>query len=206
MTPRRGRPRPRAVPGRRAALGALGRGALAASLGVPSAARAVTVAGLEIGDTVRVAGRTLPLRGAGVRTRFLVKLYVAALYTDDATAAGPELAAADAPMAVRIAIRSDLVTRERMVEALYEGFGKSTGGNLAPVRDGIDTALAVMPERLGAGDRIDLVYVPGTGTAVLREGRRLAVVEGLAFKEALFGIWLSDDPVQLQMKRDLLGE
>ena len=106
---------------------------------------------------------------------------------------------------IRIAIRSDLVTRERMVEALTDGFAQSTDGDTAPVQDGIDAALAALPEELGAGDRIDIVYVPGTGTVVAREGKTLASIEGLAFKEALFGIWLSDDPVQKDLKVDMLG-
>jgi len=31
-------------------------------------------------------------------------------------------------------------------------------------------------------------------------------VPGLAFKQALFGIWLSDDPVQDSLKEAMLGD
>ena len=172
---------------------------------VASPAHAATVAGVDIADRARIGGETLDLRGAGVRKRLFLKLYVAALYGGEPGATGPEVAAADAPMMIRIAIRSDLVTRDKMVEALNDGFAKSTGGNTAPVQDGIDLALAGLPDQLGAGDRIDIVYVPGTGTVMAREGETLATVEGLAFKEALFGIWLSDDPVQADLRSAMLG-
>ena len=141
----------------------------------------------------------------GLRKRLFLKLYVAGLYTADSEASGPELAAADAPMMIRLAIRSDLVTRDKMVEALEDGFAKSTGGNVAPIQAGIDRVIAGLPAELGAGDRIDIVYAPGTGTLMAREGETLATVEGLAFKEALFGIWLSESPVQADLKSGMLG-
>ena len=107
---------------------------------------------------------------------------------------------------IRLAIRSDLVTREKMVEALEEGFEKSTGGDTASVREGIDALLAAMPESVGEGERYDLIYQPGTGTTLAREGEQLATMEGLAFKAALFGIWLSDDPVQADLKAAMVGD
>jgi len=179
--------------------------AVTAALAFVSPLQAVEVAGIDIPDRARVGGETLDLRGAGIRKRLFLKLYVSALYGGADGASGEAIAAADEPMMIRIAIRSDLVTRERMVEALTDGFARSTDGDTAPVQDGIDAALAALPDELGAGDRIDIVYVPGTGTVVAREGKTLASIEGLAFKEALFGIWLSDDPVQKDLKVDMLG-
>ena len=180
--------------------------ALAVALTVAAPSRAAEVGGVSLPDSATVGGERLPLRGAGIRKKLFLKLYVAALYAgESAGATGPAIAAADAPMMVRLVIVSDLVTRERMVEALNEGFAKSTGGNTAPVQAGIDQALAAMPDSLGAGERIDMAYVPGIGLVVVRDGATLATVEGIAFKEALFGIWLSDDPVQANLKRDMLG-
>lgn len=178
---------------------------LAAALLVASPARAAEVAGIEIADRARVGGETLALRGAGIRKRLFLKLYVAALYGGEDGASGAEIAAADAPMMIRIAIRSDLVTRDKMIDALNDGFAKSTGGDTAPVQDGIDEALAGLPDALGAGDVIDIVYAPDTGTVMAREGEVLATVEGLPFKEALFGIWLADAPVQADLKEAMLG-
>ena len=42
--------------------------------------------------------------------------------------------------------------------------------------------------------------------SVIRNGEVKVVVPGLAFKKALFGIWLSDDPVQDDLKEGMLGE
>lgn len=168
--------------------------------------QAAKVAGVNVPDTAEVGDQTLALRGAGVRKRLFLKLYVAALYGGPAGADGPTASAANEPMMIRLAIRSDLVTSRKMIDALKEGFEKSTGGNTAPVQEGIDTMLAAMPDDIDPGDVYDLIYVPDTGSSLVSDGKTLAEVEGLPFKEALFGIWLSDDPVQSDLRKAMLGE
>ena len=64
---------------------------LAAALaGAPALAADVEVGGLRVPDQLSEGGRALVLNGAGVRTKFVVKVYVAALYatarTSDAAA------------------------------------------------------------------------------------------------------------------------
>ena len=192
------------APVRRLAATALVVGALALGSG---GARAATVGGVEVEPALEVAGAPLELAGAGVRTRFLIKLYVAALYLPGGMDAGDATGVtfADEPMAITLDIVSDRVTRERMVEALREGFAASTGGDTAPVQDGIDAMLGAMDAPIEAGSSYTLAYEPGVGTRLLRGAEEALVVEGVAFKRALFGIWLSDDPVQASLKADMTG-
>ena len=189
---------------RRAIAGAALGAALALAAG---GARAASVAGVEVEPSIEVAGTPLELAGAGVRTRFFVKLYVAALYlpagTDAADATGVILA--DEPMAITLDIVSDRVTREKMVEALEDGFAASTGGDTAPVQGGIDAMLGAMDAPIEAGASYTLAWEPGVGTRMLRGEEEAATIEGLAFKRALFGIWLSDAPVQASLKKDMTG-
>ena len=65
---------------RKSAIKALLAGAiltLAASL---PAVAAVDVSGYKFDDTAKVAGKDLKLNGAGMRTKFIVKVYAAGLY------------------------------------------------------------------------------------------------------------------------------
>jgi len=48
-------------------------------------------------------------------------------------------------------------------------------------------------------------YAPRGGTTVWRDGEPVSVIEGLAFKQALFGIWLSKKPVAGKLKAGMLG-
>ena len=58
---------------------------------------------------------------------------------------------------------------------------------------------------LSVGDVFDLVYNPDAGTEIYRNGELLEVVEGLDFRSAMAGIWLSDDPVQTSLREKMLG-
>ncbi len=50
-----------------------------------------------------------------------------------------------------------------------------------------------------------MVYQPATGVTVYRNGEAKAQVPGLPFKQALFGIWLSDDAIQSSLRKALVN-
>ena len=52
----------------------------------------------------------------------------------------------------------------------------------------------------------ELVYVPGDGVRVIKNGKLGDTIGDRAFKEALFGIWLGDEPAQGSLKDDMLGD
>jgi len=178
---------------------------LGLALTATSAAQAATLAGVEVEDTLQAGGATLQLNGAGLRDRFFIKLYVAGLYTEAGSGAAEEIRQADAPMAITLDIVSDRVTRDKMIEALNDGFATATGGDTAPVADGMARLQAAMGDTMSAGSSMTFAYEPGIGTRVSRDGTEQAVIEGLPFKQALFGIWLSDRPVDKKVKTGLLG-
>jgi hypothetical protein len=107
-------------------------------------------------------------------------------------------------MAIRLEITSGLVTQEKLVESLNEGFDKATAGKPEPIRKEIDQFRRCFAHQIAKGDVFDLVYLPEHGVTVLKNGKRQGVVAGLAFKKALFGIWLSDDPVDKDLKSAML--
>ena len=62
-----------------------------------------------------------------------------------------------------------------------------------------------MKGRLKRGEVLELVYVPGEGTRMIRDGVLQTTIGGLEFKQALFRIWLGDDPVDAELKEALLS-
>jgi hypothetical protein len=64
----------------------------------------------------------------------------------------------------------------------------------------------VFKKEIKEDDSYDLIYVPGKGVEVYINGEYTSVTEGLAFKKALFGIWLSEKPAQKSLKKAMLGE
>jgi hypothetical protein len=161
---------------------------------------------IEIADSIQVAEQTLALNGAGIRSKFFLNLYVGALYLNEKSSDAEALIAADEAMTIRLYITSSLIDGEKMSEATLDGFVKSTGGHLGPIQKEVELLIGALREAVEDNDVFDLQYVPGAGVSVVRNGETKVVVPGLGFKKALFGIWLSEDPVQDDLKDGMLGE
>ncbi len=176
---------------------------LSAFLSLPS--YALKAYDLKIPDDLNFAEQPLVLNGAGMRTKFFHDIYVAVLYLPEPSSDAEAIIAADAPLNIRIYIVSDLITGERFAESAMDGFVRSTHGNLEPIRSEVDAMIATFRNALKNGDVFDLVYLPEEGVRIYRNGEQLELVPGLAFKQAMTGIWLSDDPVQTRLRDKMLG-
>jgi hypothetical protein len=168
-------------------------------------ASAVEIGGVKMPETLSAESQSLALNGAGVRTKFFMDIYAAGLYLTESSKEASTIVAADQPMALRLHITSGLLSAEKMEKATREGFDKSTGGNTAPIQSTIDEFVAAFSEEITENDVFDFVYAPATGVNVFKNGELKKNVKGLEFKKALFGIWLSEDAVQEDLKSGLLG-
>jgi len=166
--------------------------------------QALELEGVELPDTLSLEGRELALNGAGVRNKFFFKLYVGSLYLEEKTREAEAVVEADKPMAIGLNIVSDRINSENMTEATLEGFDKATGGKTQPLQDEIDRFMGAFEDKIGEGDRFTLLYLPGEGVKVYKNGQKRTTIPGLAFKRALFGIWLGERPAQNSLKRDML--
>lgn len=163
------------------------------------------VGGVTLPATQKFKEHTLHLNGAGVREKLWIDLYAAGLYLEKKTSNADEVLNSDKPMAIKLHIVSKLITSDKMVEAVTEGFEKATNGNTAPIQDEINTMLGFFKEDIKKNDVFDLVYVPSKGVIAHKNGKERGVVEGKEFKKALFGIWLSNRPADDDLKKELLS-
>lgn len=157
--------------------------------------------------TFSVGGQKLVLNGVGTRTKFVFSVYQAGLYLQKKSTDAKQVVAANAPMVIRMKVLSGFASAEKMKQALLTGFKNSTGGNTAPIQPQIDQLLSfAFKDKVSKGDIFDLVYTTGGGTQVLKNNKPVVVVRGLAIKQALFGIWLSEKPAQVSLKDEMLGK
>ena len=171
-----------------------------------TASAQVTLNGVTLPAKLKQETTELTLNGGGIRTKIFFKLYTAGLYVQAKSKNGNEIAAADKPTALKLTITSGMVDSEKMSEAIREGFGKSMKGNTAPLKTQIDNFVGTFQkEEIKEGDVYELWYFPGTGVKAFKNGKLQTTIAGLDFKKALFGIWLSDDPVDSDLKDGLLG-
>ena len=110
-------------------------------------------------------------------------------------------------MVIKMRVISGMVTRENMEEAIRAGFKKSTGGNTKSIDTKIDDLINKgFAGDIEKGDEFDLEYIPGKGTHLKKNGKTLVVIPGLEFKQALFGVWLCNEPADANLKKKMLGK
>jgi hypothetical protein len=137
----------------------------------------------------------------------MFKLYTIGLYLPQKSTDGDAVLKADKTMAVHFEITSSMINSDNMSEAINEGFDLSTNGNTTKVRTRIDALLkAFSSEELNIGDKFDILYNPGVGVQTYKNGKLKSTLAGLDFKEALFGIWISENSVSSKLKKEMLGQ
>lgn len=178
----------------------------------------VTVFSLSLGHAqTEIGGATLPnnleygseelvLNGAGVREKFWMDMYAGGLYLQSKSSNANEIMKADKPMAIRLHIVSKMITSKRMIDAVNEGFENATNGNTAPISSEIAKFKSFFDEQINKEDIFDIVYLPENGVTVYKNGNESGNIKGMKFKTALFGIWLSDDPADEDLKKGMLGK
>ena len=148
----------------------------------------------------------LVLNGAGVREKFWIDLYAAGLYLDEKSSDPEAIIQSERPMAIKLHIVSGMISSEKLIHAVRDGFHKSTNGNTAPIQPQIDTMLGYFKDEISKNDVFDLVYLPSKGVVAFKNGKERGRVKGKEFKEALFGIWLSGNPADKDLREELLGK
>lgn len=160
----------------------------------------------DVPDKQTISDTELVLNGTGVRSKFIYDIYIIGLYLTEPSSNADAIVEADQPMSMRIYIISDLITGERFADYTHEGFVRATNGNLKPIKAEVDTLVESFRANMQKNDVYDLVYIPGSGVEIYRNGKKEDVAPGLEFKQALFGIWLGDKPVNNNLRDELLGK
>lgn len=156
-------------------------------------------------DSMEYQGEKLILNGEGTRVRFFMKVYNTSLYLISANSNAEEILNSDEAMAIRLGVTSSMVTTDAMKDALNSGLVKSTGNNIGPITEEINQLIATFDSDVTDSDFFEFIYIPDAGTNVLKNSEYIDTIPGLEFKKAFFGIWLSNDPIQKNLKQAMLG-
>jgi hypothetical protein len=156
-------------------------------------------------DQIEYQGNTITKNGQGTRIIFFMKVYEGSLYLETKNSNAKEIVNMDAPMAIRIDVTSTIVTADAMKKALSEGLEKSTGNNTDPISEEIIQLSSSFDSDVSSGDHYEFIYLPDLGTHVLKNSELVELIKGMDFKKAFFGIFLSDNPIQKNLKKAMLG-
>lgn len=172
-----------------------------------SAQTQIDVNGVTVPRKIDFQGKTLQLNGAGGRSKMWLEVYVQALYLSQLTQDPQFIIDSDTEMAVRIEITSSMVSSNKLTKAMNTGFEKSAGANLEQLRPRIEQLKSFLSDPITEKDVLILAYNPLDQNVYVSKNEVLkGKIAGFDFKKALFGIWLSDKPVDETLKKHLLGQ
>ena len=171
----------------------------------PAMTLAKEVAGVTLPETITLGSKPLVLNGAGIRSKFFIKVYVGALYLPARTRDAEAILRGTGPVAMHMHFVHSEVSKEKLVDAWNDRFD----ANL----DAAERArLGARIERFNGlfrtvrkGDVIRLDYLPGAGTTVSINNETRGVIEGEDFRQAWLRIWLGQEPAGGGLKQELLG-
>ncbi|MHC0443399.1 chalcone isomerase family protein [Flavobacterium sp. 3-210] len=171
-----------------------------------SAQAQLEVNGVTVPRKIEVQNKTMQLNGAGGRSKMWLEVYVQALYLSQLSQDPKFIIDSDTEMAVRIEITSSMVSSNKLTKAMNTGFEKSAGSNLEALRPRIEQFKTLLSDPITEKDVFVLFYNPLDQTvSVIKNDVPKGKITGFDFKQALFGIWLSDKPVDETLKKHLLG-
>lgn len=168
-------------------------------------AQTTKIEGIDFPDELSINDDTFVLNGGGLREKLgFLDLYVGGLYLSANSSDANQIVMSDDPMSIRIVIASRLVSRERFIEALEEGFKNTTVGKYTLIQ--IESFKKYLSDPFEPGDEIILAYSSTEERTYLYKNTEVrGEFSGLPFKQALFGIWLGEKPAQESLKQEMLG-
>jgi hypothetical protein len=176
--------------------------------GLSPVATGAEAGGVRFADVVKVSGQSLQLNGLGVRSRQVEKMYAAALYLQNRASSVREVLEAEGPRRVELVMMRD-VSSQDFGEAFVTGMNNNMDkGDRAKVAGQMVRFGEMFSDVAGLkkGDKIDVDWLPGTGTQCYVNGQKVGQVNpDLAFYNAILKIWLGEKPSDLALKPKLLA-
>jgi hypothetical protein len=178
-------------------------------LPLASLGAAADIAGVKLEDRATIGASGLVLNGAGVKTRYAVRIYVAGFYFTEKSYSTAAVLALAGPKRISIVLLRNIPAR-KLVDALTAGIRDNCSPEEEEALESRMAALAAVLLRIQqgkSGDVITFDWLPGAGTLVALNGNHAGeAIEGADLYGALMKIWLGERPTSPGLKRALLGE
>lgn len=181
--------------------------ALMGLLLVATGLQAAEVSGVKIDDKLRVGDSELVLNGAGLRSRFFIKVYVGALYVGQKSNVPAAIINSASPRRMSLRMLRELDS-DALYGALQDGLKNNlTAAELVEIKPQSDE-LATLMKGIGKAREGDTIAIDfsAEGVTVSLNGESRGKVGGAVFARSLLKVWLGENPVEASLKKALLGD
>lgn len=163
-----------------------------------------TLNGVTLPDTVQAGSTTLVLNGLGLRTKYMVKVYVAGLYLPQKSTDATAILRPDIPKRIVMHFVRN-VSKSQLTDGFSESFEGNTPDLAKALKPDIDRLFSVL-DSVKDGDELVFTYLPATGTSVAIGGAEKLTIAAPKFAEMLFSVWLGPKPPNAALKKGILGQ
>jgi hypothetical protein len=166
------------------------------------------IGGIELPVTMAARdGSELVLNGAGVRSRFFVRVYVGALYLEQPSTDAATILERDQAGRMEMHFLRGGIEQHQINDAWQDGLAANTDSAAHDaLAERIEALLATTPASVDEGDVLAFEYVPGEGTRALVNGAPREDIKGHDFFVALLSTWLGANPPGRGLRSGVLGQ
>ena len=163
------------------------------------------VAGVDVPETLSIEGKTLKLNGAGIRKKFVIKVYTGAMYLENTSSDAAAILATDQVRVVQMTFLRN-VDKGKILDAYKEGFEKNSKGDMAKLQPALDKFQAGLGD-MKSGQAMTVRYVPGKGVTIAQAGGASVTIDADAklVSDALMRNWIGAEPADGNLKTAFLA-
>ncbi len=169
---------------------------------------AAEIAGVNVKETQKLAGKELVLNGYGIRHKFIVKAYVTALYLPSKKTSTEEIFKMDGPRRIQLTMLRDISADDfggAFMAGINGNLDRNDKAKIVGQISKFGEMFALLPG-IKKGDVLDLDWIPGTGTVCMYNGKQIGeTTTDLLFYNAIMKIWLGEKPADKGLKPRLLN-
>ena len=149
-------------------------------------------------------GQELQLKGTGLRVKIWMDMYKLGLYVVNTNIDAKSIVNSNETAILKLYILSRLITPSKMTEAIIDGFNLSTNNNMGPLESEINNCIKSFKSGVNKYDLFEFRYSKEKGTEIYKNSKKLMSIKGYAFKKALWGIWFGKNPIDKDLKNDII--
>jgi hypothetical protein len=168
---------------------------------------AVTVEGIAYEREIAVGGSTLKLNGAGIRSKFVFKVYTAGLYLPTPVKTSTDVYASKGAKRLKVVFlrETDASTLGKaMSDTMSENLPREQFGKCIPGLIKLGEVFA-NKRKMVVGEGFTLDEVPGAGTVLTINGQQATTIAEPEFFTCLMYNYFGDKPADPKLKLALLG-
>ena len=161
------------------------------------------LAGVTMPDNITLNGHNLVLNGLGLRTKFMVKVYVGGLYLEQKSSDANAIIKSPGPKRIVLQFLRG-VSKGQLSDSFTEAFSNNSPDAINTMKPDIDRFLGAL-DPVRPGEQVVITTMPGTGTTLNIDGHDKVTISNPAFAPVLLAVWLGSTPPTPELKNGMLG-